>query len=424
MLIPVVLAAALMNAAMVAASAVSTILIADQLTPSLAGLPNTAGVLGTAAGAVAVGRWTVRLGRPQALRTGYGIAVAGGALTALAAVGAPVALLFVGMFLLGAGNAASLLSRYAAADAATPARRAAAMSTVVWASTAGAAGGPFLLEPAKAAAESVGLPSLSGPFLLAVIAAFAALLAASRITPTTSVPEEPAALVRTATATGDSATPNAAARSTAVVAAGVMLVGQLVMVALMTSVPVHAHHQGQRLGVLGLMLSAHTLGMFALAPVTGWWIGKSGPRPVMLAGLVTITVSAVVVAGPAGMTFTPGLFLLGYGWNLCYLGGSALLSRTAATTPATQAKLESKVEAWVWAVSALATAGSTLLFAAGGFVLLSGAAIALAIPALIAVSAHRPRLSAVVTSLAGCQQQRVSAPCGPDPSWSTTRPGP
>jgi MFS family permease len=120
MLIPVVVAAALMNAAMVAASAVSAILIADDLGPALAGLPNTAGVLGTAAGAMAVGRWTTRLGRAQALRTGYGVGVAGAALTVLAAVGAPLALLFVGMFLLGVGNASSLLSRYAAAERVTP----------------------------------------------------------------------------------------------------------------------------------------------------------------------------------------------------------------------------------------------------------------------------------------------------------------
>ena len=117
MLLPVVLAAALMNAAMVAASAVSTILTADELGSSLAGVPNTAGVLGTAAGAIAVGRWTTRLGRAHALRLGYGVGVAGAALTVVAAVGAPVGLLVAGMFLLGAGNAASLLSRYAAGEA-------------------------------------------------------------------------------------------------------------------------------------------------------------------------------------------------------------------------------------------------------------------------------------------------------------------
>jgi MFS family permease len=168
-----------------------------------------------------------------------------------------------------------------------------------------------------------------------------------------------------------------------------MLVGQLVMVALMTSVPVHAHHHGQGLGVLGVMLSAHTFGMFALSPVTGWWIDRAGPRPVMLAGLATIVVSAVVVAGPTGLTFTPALFLLGYGWNLCYLGGSALLGRVGATTASGRARLESTVEAWVWSLSAASTAASTWLFAEGGFPLLSTVGIGLALPLLMVVASRR-----------------------------------
>ena len=382
MLIPVFLAAALMNAAMGAASAMSTILIADELSAGLAGLPNTAGVLGTAAGAVAVGWWSARFGRAQALRTGYGVAVSGGALTVLAAVGAPVALLFIGMFLLGAGNAASLLSRYAAADLVAPERRAAAMATVVWASTAGAVGGPFLFKPAQSLATSAGLPPLSGPFLLAVAAVFAALVAATHIRSPTSPPPIPAP-ASPATSAASATT----VRSTAVVAAGVMLVGHLVMVALTTSVPMHAHHHGQGLGTLGMMLSAHALGMFAFAPVTGWWIDKAGPRPVMLAGLATVVVSALLIASPAGMTFTPALFLLGYGWNLCYLGGSSLLTQSAA--PAARARLESRAEAAVWAVSAIATAASTWLFSEGGFVLLSTAAVALALPLLVVVARKR-----------------------------------
>ena len=389
MLIPVVLAAASMNAGMVAASAVSTVLIADELSPGVAGLPNTAGVLGTAAGAVLVGRMTARLGRAQALRVGYAVAVAGGALTVLAAVGAPVALLFAGMLLLGAGNAASLLSRYAAADAVTPGRRAAALSTVVWAGTVGAVGGPLLFEPTQDAAVSVGLPPLSGAFLLTVAAAFTALLAASRIQPTPPaavdlVAPEDARYAADRAEVGEALL--ARSRRTTVVAGAVMLVGHLVMVALMTSVPVHAHHHGQGLGALGLMLSAHTLGMFALAPVTGWWIDRAGSRQVMVAGLVTIAVSALVVAGPAGLTFTPALFLLGYGWNLCYLGGSALLTHTGAGSAAELAKLEGRVEAWVWGVSAVATAASTWLFAEGGFPLLSAVSIALALPPLVVVA--------------------------------------
>ena len=372
MLIPVLLSAAVMTAAMGVASAVSTVLIADQLSPAVAGLPNTAGVLGTAIGAVVIGRLTTRVGRAQALQLGYAVAVAGAALTVLAAVGAQVALLFAGMLLLGAGNAAALLSRYAAADAATPARRAAAMSTVVWASTAGAVGGPLLLGLAQDTAQSAGLPPLSGAFLLTTAAAFAAVLTSSWIRPT-----------KAGRLDRQEVGPRQAARSTTLLAAAVMLVGHLVMVALTTSVPVHAHHDGHGLGALGLMLSAHSLGMFAFAPVTGWWIDRTGPRPAMLAGLVTITASALVIAGPAGMTFTPALFLLGYGWNLCYLGGSALLSRAG------QARLESKVEASVWAVAALATAASTWLFAEGGFALLSGISVVLALPLLVVVARSR-----------------------------------
>ena len=373
MLVPIVVAAALMNAAMIAASAMSTILTADRLGPSLAGLPNTAGVLGTAAGALAVGRWTARLGRIQALRIGYGIGVAGGALTVLTAVGAPVAPLFAGMFLLGVGNAAALLSRYAAADAVPVARRASAMSAVVWAGTVGAAGGPFLMAPSQTFATSIGLPAVSGPFLVAVAAVFLALVASTHIR----------AVLSTAEPVRDHHDSSSAARRTPVLlAAGVMVVGQLVMVALMSAVPVHTHQHGDGLGLLGVMLSAHTLGMFALSPLTGWWIDRSGPRPVVLTGLALLLVSALLVTR-TGLVFTPGLFLLGYAWNLCYLGGSAQL-RTA--------DLESKVESFIWAASALAAASSPWLYTVGGFPVLAVISAVLAVPLLVLV-ARRPSLA-------------------------------
>ncbi len=371
MLIPVVLAAALMNAAMIAASAMSTILVAEKLNPGLAGIPNTAGVLGTAAGALAVGRWTARHGRAQALRTGYGFGVVGGALTVLTAVGAHVSLLFVGMFLLGAGNAASLLSRYAAADAVPAARRASAMSTVVWASTAGAVAGPFLMAPSQTFATALGLPAVAGPFLLALATVFAALVASAYIRGARGT-DEP--LLELPARTGGSA------RTPLILAAGVMIVGHLVMVALMSSVPVHTHQHGDGLAVLGIMLSAHTLGMFALAPLTGWWIDRSGARPVTIAGLALLLISAVLVT-QTGLVFTPALFLLGYAWNLCYLGGSAQL---------VSAEQESKVESSIWAVAALASATSPWLFTIGGFPLLATASAALTIPLLVLVLRRTP----------------------------------
>jgi MFS family permease len=366
MLVPIILAAAWMNAAMIAASAVSTVLVAERLSPGLAGLPNTAGVLGTAAGALAVGRWTARSGRAQALRIGYGISVVGGALNVLTAVGAHVALLFIGMFFLGVGNAAALLSRYAAADAVPSSRRASAMSAVVWAATVGAVGGPFLMAPSQSLAGSLGLPALSGPFLVALAAVFLALIASANIR-SVHPTDEPLQDRR-----GRSA---ASRRTRVVLAAGVMVAGQLVMVALMSAVPVHTHHEGDGLGLLGVILSAHTFGMFALAPLTGWWIDRSGTRPVVLSGLALLVVSAVLSTQTA-LLFAPALFLLGYAWNLCYLGGSAQLHT---------ADQESKVESFIWAASALATASSPWLYTLGGYAVLAVVAAVLAVPLFLVV---------------------------------------
>ncbi|WP_405063034.1 MFS transporter [Kribbella sp. NBC_01505] len=368
MLTPIVLAAALMNAAMVTASAVSTILIVDAMSPSLSGLPNAAAVLGTAAGAVAVGRWTVRLGRSRALQIGYAGGVAGAALTVLAAVATQPGLLIIGMFVLGLGNAASLLSRYAAADAVPAAQRARAMSMVVWGSTIGASGSPFLMAPSQSVARALRLPALAGPFLITLAAVFIALVVATYI-PTIqgrseiAVPDNP-----------DSPDNLVPRRARVTPAVGVMVVGHVLMVLVMTAVPVHAHHHGTGLGLLGVMLSAHTLGMFALSPLTGWWLDRTGPRPVMLTGLALLVASAVLVV-LSGAAFAPALFLLGYAWNLCYLGGSAQLP----------AALESRVDSSIWTVAAVATGLSPWLFTVGGFLLLSAITVAMAVPLLALV---------------------------------------
>jgi len=75
--------------------------------------------------------------------------------------------------------------------------------------------------------------------------------------------------------------------------------------------------------------------------------------------------------------FTPALFLLGYAWNLCYLGGSACLLGTA---------LESRVESSIWAISALAAATSPWLYTLGGYPLLTTISAALALPLLLLVA--------------------------------------
>ena len=104
---------------------------------------------------------------------------------------------------------------------------------------------------------------------------------------------------------------------------------QVVMVLIMTMTPLHMTAHGHDLAAVGLVISAHTFGMFALSPISGRLTDRFGSVPVILAGLAVTAVAAVLsaVAPPdGGVILFLALFLLGYGWNLGYVAGSALLT--------------------------------------------------------------------------------------------------
>jgi MFS family permease len=348
-MIALFVSSALMTAAMAEASAVATLVAADQLRTSLAALPNTAAVAGTGIGALTLSRLMRRSGRRRGLLAGYVIACLGALLATAAVSHHDVALLVAGMALLGVGNAGGLLSRYAAADL-YPDRPGAAIGAVVWAGTVGAVGGPLLMMPAQNAAAAAGHDPMTGPFAFAVLAAIGALLVATATRPTRPTP-----------------TPGQGAAGRT--AAATMITAQLVMVAVMTAAPLSMHMHGADLGAIGAMLSAHTFGMFALAPLSGWLLDRFGARMVMTGGLATLAGSAAFVAGsPRGTALTAALFLLGYGWNLAIVGGSGTLAGDGAAQGA--------VDALSWGASTLATTASSLLFVHGGYPLLATCAAA------------------------------------------------
>jgi MFS family permease len=351
-LVALFVSSALMTAAVAEASAVSTLVAADRLGDALGALPNTATVGGTGLGALLLSRMMAARGRRAGLLTGYAAALVGALLATLSVAQHNIALLIVGMTLLGVGNAAAALSRYAAADLYPPERRGVAIGAVVWAGTVGAVGGPLLMLPAQHVAENAGHDPMTGPFAFAALATLGALLvglAAPRIRP-----------------------PRAAGRGRPLAhpvarsAAATMVTAQVAMAAVMTAAPLSMHMHHEDLGAIGTMLSAHSFGMFALAPLSGWLLDRLGGRAVMAAGLATLAGSAAVVTtSPSGLALTGALFLLGYGWNLGIVGGSGLLARHLPEADA--ARAEGAVDALSWGTSAVATTASTLAFGHGGY---------------------------------------------------------
>jgi MFS family permease len=361
----------------IAAITVAPLVSEDLLgSASLAGLPSASATVGLALGTAPIAALMARRGRRPGIAGGMALGV-GGALVAAVAIGLESFPLFVaGMFVFGFGTAGDRLARYAAADISRPERRSFAIGLIVWAGTVGSVLGPALLEPAEAAAESAGLTGLAGPPLLAaVVFAAGAALAAAGLRP------DPLSFVDGGTLPGRA--PWAAIRPllrTAAVryAVTTLVVGQVVMVLIMTMTPVHIRRAGEDLGIVGLVIAAHTFGMFAVSPVTGFLADRFGRLPVMIGGQGVLVVSAVMAATAGGderWWLVISLFLLGFGWNLGFVAGSAYLTEESPTE--TRVSVQGLADTVVWTSAAAASLSSGVLLEGAGYSVLSlvGAAL-------------------------------------------------
>jgi MFS family permease len=351
-----------------AGAAVGSLLARDMLGgDALAGVPTAVSVAGGALAAVPISRLMGRAGRRPGLMTGYLTGAAGAGVVLVSAQLSSFVLLIAGMLLFGAGNTSSLLARYAAADLAKPDRRGSAVSLVLFATTFGAVAGPNLIEPTGAVARAVGMPTLAGPFLLS-----AAAYVVAAMTVTALLRPDPLLIAREAAPPAPVVTGSAwtlVLRGPALAGLTAMVGAQLVMVAMMTMTPVHMLSHGHGLGVIGFVISAHLAGMFFFAPVGGVLCDRLGATTTIQLGAATLIaagVSGALAPATSAPWLTLSLFLLGLGWSLSLVGGSALL--TSAVPVERRAAAQGNADLAVGMAGASGGLGSGLVLAASGFV--------------------------------------------------------
>lgn len=322
-------------------------LLAEDLSGSTAyaGLGSTLQVLGGALLAIPMARIMDARGRRPGLLFGYSCALLGAVLLITAALVRSFPLLLVASVLFGGATASNSQSGFAAADLSDPHRRGRDLSLVIWATTVGSVLGPNLVGPSKPLAATLGLPVLAGPYAFSAVALVVALAVAHvRLRPDPLLESRR----RAAEALGDDS-PDPGSRPRGSVAAGLRIarrhpaaglgllvtaLGHAVMVSVMVMTPIHMAHGHADLEVIGLVLSLHVVGMFALSPVIGIAADRFGSRPVALLGsgiLATATLLASLTAEGESGLLVLALFLLGLGWSCTLVSGSTLL--TNATTP-------------------------------------------------------------------------------------------
>jgi len=422
----------------VGAGVTVTTLLAFELSGSaaLAGVAASASAFGAGTAAAAIGA-SSRLGRRRGIVSGYLVGLLGAAAAVAAAVLASFPLMVVATFLFGSSSASNLQARFAVTDLALPERRVSDLSLVVWATTVGAVLGPRLTGPGVAAADLLGVPQLSGPYLLSA-AGFgaAALLLAIGLRP------DPLLLARslahTAMATkpqgADAASHGADAKAPTAPAAGMrtaagivmahpsaraavatIAAAHAVMVGVMVMTPVHMDHHGADVRLIGVTISLHIFGMYAFSPVFGWLVDHIGARTVLGIGFAQLLAAVVLAAATVprgGPGFNVGLMLLGTGWSAALIASSALLTNSLPLDARAPAQGLSDLVMNVAGGSAGALSG--LLMALLGFPIMAAATLLLLLgPASLVVADARRQRSRVSTAVGADGDAQELVPVDP-----------
>ncbi|GAB3538999.1 MFS transporter [Arthrobacter tecti] len=308
---------------------------------ALSGAAATLSTLGAAASAIPLARLAQRLGRRPALATGVVLSASGSLVTIGAAALSSFPLLLLGFALLGVGTAVNLQSRFAATDIASPEHRGRDLSLVVWFTTIGAVLGPNLFGPGEEIAEAFNMPPLTGSFVIAVgaqIAAAAVYLVGLRPDPYLLSRDAPS------DARNDAAPGRVRGRGALTFAIGSIAASHAVMVSVMAMTPVHLVNHGVTLTIVGLTISLHIAGMFALSPVFGWMSDRLGRVGTILIGQALFAVSLTVVAfgEEDPVLVTVGLIFLGLGWSASTVSGSAFVADLA--TGAARARIQGRTD--------------------------------------------------------------------------------
>jgi MFS family permease len=165
----------------------------------------------------------------------------------------------------------------------------------------------------------------------------------------------------------------------------------------MTMTPLHLTEHGHGLADVGIVISAHTFGMFALSPLSGQLTDRLGSVTIIFAGTVVLAAAAALtaIAPPdARDVIFLAMLLLGWGWNLGFVAGSTLL--TATLTSAERARTQGFADALIWSSAAVASAGSGVIVAVASYATLGLLGLAIIAISIVVVVSRRSAVELAV----------------------------
>ncbi|MDX3907905.1 MAG: MFS transporter [Pigmentiphaga sp.] len=321
---------------------------------ALATLPVSLYNLGLALGTIPAAMLMRRLGRRAAYMLGAALGAGAGLLGAYSITASWFALFCLATAIAGMYGACVQSYRFGATDGADAAFRARAISWVMVGGLAGAVIGPQTVIWTR---DAIGAIPFAGSFLgqaglaLAAIPVLMLLRGSARPAAEQSGGRPLKEIV-------------ASSRFVVAVIAGIVSFGMMSFV--MTAAPIAMVACGHTVGEAALGIQWHVLAMFAPSFFTGRLISRFGKERITMAGLILMAVSGTVaLAGLSVAHFWLSLVFLGVGWNLGFIGATALV--TDCYRPEERTKVQALNDFLVFGSVALASFSSGKLLNAAGW---------------------------------------------------------
>lgn len=284
---------------------------------SLATVPLSMYVVGLASGTLPTGAISRRFGRRAAFVIGTGLGTLTGLTGALAILHGSFALFCLATFLGGLYGAVAQSYRFAAADGASVAYRARAVSWVMAGGVFAGVLGPQLVQWTM----DVWQPHL---FAFSFLVQAAVALVAMGIVAGVDMPRPAAADLH-----GGRPLREIVSQPRFIAAALCGVISYPMMNLVMTSAPLAMKLCGLSVSDSNFGIQWHIVAMYGPSFFTGALIARFGAPRIVAAGLLLEAAAAGIgLTGITAMHFWATLIVLGVGWNFAFIGASALVLET------------------------------------------------------------------------------------------------
>ena len=286
----------------------------------------------------------------------------------------------------GHGRGVSEQARFIAAEVYHPVKRAGVIGSYCFRRDYRCRGCPLLVAPSTWLATSFGLHSHAGPYMVSVVlAALALMLTLLLLYP------DPMKVGRTLSGDLSGGDEKNTGRKlwrifidrTVRLGVAAMIIGQFVMTLIMVITPLHMNHHAHGAQAISWVIMAHTLGMYGLSSLTSRLTDRLGPVLIIVVGALILGVSAVLtpISNQVSM-LAFSLFLLGLGWNFCFIAGSALFF--SGLLPVERGRAQGASEMMVALAAGTGSLGTGAVFAEAGIVAVSAMGLAFSLVLIVA----------------------------------------